>query len=133
MPGKNRLYNSYVSTGQAAIDIAQKPSLKIEDYPNYRKIIKEHLPSNKYISIIDLACRHGVLVYCLIQSGYQNVRGVDISPEQVKLANYLGIREIECLEMSAFLILSKETYVEGSKAQDILSQNMLVIAMKCEE
>jgi 2-polyprenyl-3-methyl-5-hydroxy-6-metoxy-1,4-benzoquinol methylase len=107
---KQRLFDNYVSTGQAARKRSKQFPLRINDYPFYRKTIKDHLPGTKDISIVDLACGHGELVYVLKQLGYQHVIGIDISPEQVKLAHDLGIKEIECRDFNRFLGEKKESF-----------------------
>jgi 2-polyprenyl-3-methyl-5-hydroxy-6-metoxy-1,4-benzoquinol methylase len=100
---KQRLFDSYVSSGQAARNLVERGQLRIDDYPFYKQIITRHLPVNKDISIVDLACGHGPLIFCLKHLGYQNVKGVDISSEQVALARSLGIEEVECLNMHDFM------------------------------
>jgi 2-polyprenyl-3-methyl-5-hydroxy-6-metoxy-1,4-benzoquinol methylase len=107
---KKRLYDAYISTGQAAGKVKQEASLALNNYPYYKKLIKEHLPTRKDISIADLACGHGSLIYCLQQFGFQNVKGVDISPEQIKLAHDLGIKGATCLDMSSFLKEQREAF-----------------------
>lgn len=107
---KKRLYDGYLSTGQAARKINQEANLAINDYPYYKQLIKNHLPKRKDISIADLACGHGALIYCLQQFGFQNVKGVDISPEQIKWAYDLGIKCANCLEMGTFLKEQKEAF-----------------------
>jgi len=107
---KHRLYDNYISTGQAGTNINRQAGLDVHKYPYFLKIIKEHLPDKKDISILDLACGHGALIYCLKQLGYNNVAGVDISPEQVALAHELGVTEIKCQGIREFLTDSVNTF-----------------------
>ena len=100
---KQLLYDNYISTGQAGKNVNIQDGLSLDDYPYYRKLIEEHLPKKKDIAIADLACGHGALIFCLNELGYTNVKGVDISPEQVDLAHKLGIIEVECQDMNSFL------------------------------
>ncbi len=44
------------------------------------------MPTDKNVRILDLACGQGRLLYFFKSRGYQNVVGVDISPEQVTMA-----------------------------------------------
>ena len=101
---KRRLYDSYVSTGHAGRTTDQQAGLGIRDYPYYTQLIRKHVPDRRDLSLADLACGHGALCYCLKELGYTNIKGVDISPEQVQLAHELGLEEIECRDMQAFLI-----------------------------
>lgn len=59
------------------------------------KIIREHFPSDRSARIIDLGCGHGAVVHFAKTAGYQNVMGVDRSPEQVKEAQRLGIAGVK--------------------------------------
>ena len=52
----------------------------------YNYYLRNWLPVNKSAAIADVACGSGKLLYFFKNSGYQNITGVDISPEQVKLA-----------------------------------------------
>ncbi len=107
---KQRLYSSYISTGQAGRNIDQQDNLSIGSYPYYTKLIKQHLPDRKDVSIVDLACGHGALLYCLKQLGYTKLKGVDISLEQVELAHELGLKEIECCDIQEFLVGKESTF-----------------------
>lgn len=114
---KQRLYEQYVSTGQSA----RKPKIQLntKDYPYYQKIIKEIMPGRMDVSIIDLACGYGALIYSLKSAGYKNVVGIDISPEQVKLAHQLGVKEIECNSIQGYLE-DKESVFDIVFLMDIL-------------
>lgn len=59
-----------------------------------RRIIKKYFPENRMVSVLDLGCGHGALVYFLREAGYINILGVDVSPEQVAEAFRLGIEGI---------------------------------------
>ena len=100
---KKRLYDNYISSTQAGNENSRQDGLNVGTYPYFVKLIKERLPNKKDISIADLACGYGALIYCLKKLGYCNVKGVDISSEQVNLAHAFGLDEIECEDMVNFL------------------------------
>ncbi len=52
----------------------------------YRCYLRDWLPENKESEILDMACGGGRLLYFFQRMGFVNVTGVDISPEQVRLA-----------------------------------------------
>ena len=58
------------------------------------KIIIKHFPKDKSTSILDLGCGHGAFMHFIREAGYTDVIGVDRSPEQVKVADRLGIKGI---------------------------------------
>ncbi len=113
---KTRLFESYVSTGQA-----NAPQNATElDNPYYEKLIARFLPPKKDIAIVDLACGHGRLIHSLKKSGYRNVLGVDISQEQVAVAHRLGLTEVECNSVSQFVLQASEESFDVAFLMDIL-------------
>jgi 2-polyprenyl-3-methyl-5-hydroxy-6-metoxy-1,4-benzoquinol methylase len=107
---KQFLYANYVSTGQAGKNIRPEDGLRLSDYPYYTNLIAKYLPPQFDIEIADLACGHGALIFCLRELGYLNVKGVDLSLEQVKLAHRLGLTDIECQDMSGFLSANENAF-----------------------
>jgi cyclopropane fatty-acyl-phospholipid synthase-like methyltransferase len=57
-------------------------------------VINSFFPPQTSANILDLGCGHGVLVYFARRKGYRNIRGVDVSAQQVALARELGIEHI---------------------------------------
>ena len=116
---KQRVYDSYVSSGHVGVDMRRQEGLDVSNYPYAVRLIKKYLPSEKNISIADLACGHGALLFCLKKLGYHNVRGVDASVEQVNLAHEFGVEEVECQEITSFLT-GKENQFDVVFLMDIL-------------
>lgn len=52
----------------------------------YRYYLRQWLPTDRNASFVDLACGSGRLLHLFKQLGYRNISGVDISPDQIKLA-----------------------------------------------
>jgi len=96
---QQRLYDSYVTTGQARF----RDDLLHFENPYYDKIITEHLPKQFDLSILDLACGHGRLIYSLKKHGYRNLLGIDISEEQVAAAHKYGLDEVICQDIKTFV------------------------------
>ena len=82
-----------------------KGQIHTQAYPYlyYKQIIRNYLPFEKDIAVVDLACGHGTLILCLKNMGYQHIKGVDLSAEQIELAHSLGIHEVERHDMYDFL------------------------------
>lgn len=131
---KTKLYEGYVSTGQAAdVSVDERGRLDVANYPQLMRLIDRHVPQNKGVRMADLGCGHGALVHCLKSSGYRNVEGVDVSSEQVSLAHRLGLKEIRQGDLLGFLGNSPGTYdvlflmdvlehLEKQEIVDLLSQ-----------
>jgi 2-polyprenyl-3-methyl-5-hydroxy-6-metoxy-1,4-benzoquinol methylase len=109
---RDRMYGSYVSSGQAKrVQSADAEIVfsKAKNFANY--VIKRFvsvMPKN--ISVLDVACGSGPYIYYLKQNGYTNIQGVDISEEQVKLAHDLTLKEIICDDIFNFLSNNKGKY-----------------------
>ncbi|MCA9467338.1 MAG: class I SAM-dependent methyltransferase [Nitrospira sp.] len=102
---RERIYQHYVTARHIPLAPASLSGLSSRA-PYLNKVIHEHFPSDRRATVIDLGCGHGALVHFAVTAGYQNVVGVDRSPEQVQEARRLGIpgvREGDLLETLASL------------------------------
>ncbi len=103
---KDRLYQSYVSSGQAtlsAIGANSAESVYSRQGPFLRYSVKRFLGSDRQARIVDLGCGHGGLLYWLRRAGFQNIQGVDGSAEQIALAHRCGVHEAQLQTMDSFL------------------------------
>jgi SAM-dependent methyltransferase len=107
-PYRQRLYGGYISTGQAHTGSDAQP-FSAGSLAHVRSVIRRHVPAGRDSRIVDLACGHGILVKCLRDMGYRNVRGFDISGEQVEMARRLGIPNVEQQELRAALQGERES------------------------
>lgn len=88
-----RIYRRYATAGSEPL----APATTAGFAPRaamLRRLIRMHLPTDRSAVILDLGCGHGALIYFLREAGYDNVQGVDVSPEQVAEAGRLGIEGI---------------------------------------
>lgn len=95
---RTRIYSSYVTARSEPVAPRSLTALA-RHMPYFRKLVREHCPSNRSARIVDLGCGYGRFVYALQQAGYCNVTGVDVSAEQVKAAEALGISGVEQREL----------------------------------
>lgn len=70
---------------------------KMVDY--YKFNFFHILPENKDIQILDVGAGFGFLIYALNRAGFNNVRGIDISPQMVMIATSKGLN-VELVEDS---------------------------------
>lgn len=90
---RRRIYEHYVS--KRDIPLAPKTLEGLTPrLPYLRHLVRQHFPREKTVSILDLGCGHGAMLYALREAGYHNLCGVDSSPEQVAAANRLGIEGV---------------------------------------
>ena len=60
----------------------------------FSKEIVQLFPKNKNIKILDIGCGIGSLIQAAKENGYKNIKGIDISHEQIEIANKLGVAEV---------------------------------------
>ncbi len=60
-------------------------------------------PSDRKLEILDIGCGYGALIHAAHQLGYENIQGIDISPDQVEVAKKLGISGVHCADLLPFL------------------------------
>lgn len=84
-----RIYQQYSSTVQG---ISKPPSLQEMDRwgQPYDTYLRGWLPGDPAAPIADIACGYGRLIRYFAKRGYNNVRGVDISQEQVDIARAIS-------------------------------------------
>ena len=72
---RRRLYDSYVSSGQGGGDSSKGYR---SGAPYINQLIQRHIPADRNISILDLGCGTGGVIYWLKRAGYENVSGMPI-------------------------------------------------------
>jgi 2-polyprenyl-3-methyl-5-hydroxy-6-metoxy-1,4-benzoquinol methylase len=82
---RGRIYEKYASTFQ------DRPQTFDEEASHrwgsaYDTYLSGWLPSGKTADIVDIACGAGTLLHFFKHRGYSNIRGVDCSAEQVRIA-----------------------------------------------
>jgi len=135
MSYRDKLYSTYVSNniahlfGETSIATIEK-----QQFPTWKRYYSKLLPENKHAKIIDIGCGSGGFVYFLKQLGYENSCGIDISPEQIRIAKNLGIKDIECADNMIFLKDKQNSYdvviakdlIEHFPKEDIMELLVLV-------
>jgi 2-polyprenyl-3-methyl-5-hydroxy-6-metoxy-1,4-benzoquinol methylase len=80
-----RIYQKYGTNFQDAPEIFSEDAAERWSRV-YSYYLRNWLPVNKNAAIVDVGCGSGKLLYLFKIMQYKNITGVDISPEQVKLA-----------------------------------------------
>ncbi|WP_263785005.1 class I SAM-dependent methyltransferase [Salinibacter grassmerensis] len=112
---KNRVYEKYVSSGQAgnvSIDGGRLVEVK--------KVIDEHVPKDKSCRVIDIGCGYGIYLKELKERGYEKIKGVDVSSEQVEAAKKNGLKNIQRKQALSFLEEEKDESVDVVLMIDII-------------
>lgn len=91
---RERIYAQYVESFGGTSSIRSTADLA-DRAPTMNRVINHFFPKDRHAAILDLGCGHGTLVHFAKRSGYQEVRGVDVSEQQVALARKLGIDAVQ--------------------------------------
>lgn len=119
MDYRHRIYQHYVQNREQ--ELAPKTVAGLAPRAPYlKKLILTHFPPDRASSILDLGCGHGALLYFARQLGYQNLHGVDGSPQQVEAAKQLGISTVEQGDLLDTLAKQADASVDVVVAFDVL-------------
>jgi len=124
-PWKTRLYDGYVSSGQAAarpaVAAAHSPAAVFAPFAaQFRHFIATYIPPDRDARIADLGCGDGVFLHFLLEAGYRNVIGIDVSDEQIQRAHGLGLFEARCGDMETFLASAEARSLDVIVLIDVL-------------
>lgn len=110
MDYREKLYAKYVSSFTSLL--YGKPDLsKIKrQFPVWDKYYGKYLPKDKNIKILEIGCGEGAFLYYLKTLGYENCTGIDVSEEQIILAQKLGVKDIKKVDLREFLKDKKEAF-----------------------
>lgn len=117
---RSRLYEAYVTSGQARVDTDDPDEAFASRAPWIRTMTERHLPVDREAEILDLGCGHGAFVYVLREMGFSNVTGVDVSLEQVQVAERLGISGVKQGEAADHVAARDSSSVDVVLAIDLL-------------
>lgn len=87
---RQRIYQRYLEAGASA-PISEKLAELQRRAPYLERLIREHFPEDKATAILDLGCGAGAMEYFARRQGFDNIMGVDRSPQQVAAARSLGL------------------------------------------
>jgi 2-polyprenyl-3-methyl-5-hydroxy-6-metoxy-1,4-benzoquinol methylase len=102
------VYQSYVSNNPEKEIVINNSVFKCNK-PYYKWLIRK-LDLKKNIRIFDFGCGNGILIYFLKEAGYVNLKGIDISIEQAKIAHKLRLFEIEHGDAKTYLEKTHHCY-----------------------
>ena len=117
-PLRERLYASYVSSGQArppsdASGLAPR-------LPYLLRLVDRHFPPQRDARVLEVGCGYGALLYAARERGYADLAGVDVAPEQVEAARALGIDGVEQGDLLASLDARPAASLDAVVAFDVL-------------
>ena len=100
---RTKLYENYRST-------AQKGTIDRLYFQRLKYAVARILPESKDVLMIDIGAGSGDNIAAVRNLGYKNIKGVDISPEQVQAAADAGIDGVSCADAFEWLEHNKNKY-----------------------
>lgn len=123
-PGwKERLYDAYVSSGQAAPrpEAGATPDDILAPFrPHVTQFIERHIPADRNVHIVDLGCGDGIVLHFLERAGYHHTLGIDVSAEQVARARRLGLSHVVQGRISDYFDTAADASVDVLLLMDVL-------------
>jgi 2-polyprenyl-3-methyl-5-hydroxy-6-metoxy-1,4-benzoquinol methylase len=106
MDHRQHFYNQY-TTAQSRFRSLEDARNRVQiEKAGLSRSVQGALPSNRTARVVDLGCGYGAFLLWMRDLGYSNLRGIDLSQEQVDLARELGL---DCVEVEdLFTALSRE-------------------------
>lgn len=98
MDHRQHFYHRYTSAQSRFASIGDARARVAVEHLSLEACVAPFLPSDRTVRVLDLGCGYGAFLLFLQAKGFTNLRGVDLSPEQVQLAKDLGL---ECVEIDS--------------------------------
>ena len=109
MDYRDQFFQRYVSTHFGSIREISPQACESHRH-TFRSYFKKHLPKSTQAKILDIGCGYGSFLYFLQKEGYQDIYGVEISPEQVNAAKRIGIPNVSFGDLSEYLSAHQEQF-----------------------
>ena len=117
---RDRLFNGYVSSGQVGEVEADAENQFSPRQPYIQEMIRRHIPTDRKVHIFDAGCGSGAWLYFLQRAGYEDLMGVDGSPEQVAQAHRFGLTFVTCQELRSSLASFEANSLDVLLFMDVL-------------
>lgn len=91
------------------------------------------LPSDRNSAVLDMGCGFGSLIHVLKKNGYLNLKGIDLSAGQVKVAHEIGLTEVELQDLLPYLKNHTASFdiITGIDIIEHFSKDELVEVLTC--
>jgi 2-polyprenyl-3-methyl-5-hydroxy-6-metoxy-1,4-benzoquinol methylase len=108
----SKLFNPYANYTSTAVLVGQDEAAVTRwSAGRFAASIAPHLPQNRSVHIIEIGCGYGRNIKALQELGYSNIRGVDISEEQIAYAsNQLKLINVGVSDAVSALVGEEEVY-----------------------
>ena len=120
----SELYKSY--KGVYSEGKTTNPMPLEQQVEQYKRRWLKYLPQDYKTNFLDIGCGGGEFLLFLSICGYKNLKGIDISPDQINRAEKIGLKNVSTTDAFSFLMQSEEEY-------DVISALNLLEHLKRDE
>ena len=117
MSYREHFYGRYTEA-QARATQAEMAEKVANDKAYLKETLSPYLPTVKNATIVDLGCGYGSALLMLREAGYTNTSGVDVSPQQVAVAQALGAHNVSLGSIDD--VLAKRPKVDCFLMMDVI-------------
>lgn len=132
MKYRETLYANYHTTQSGRAALTDAKSLFEREKWRFEKEILPLINLPKSARILDIGCGSGSFLKALLENGYSDITGIDLSEEQVKLAHQLGVSQVQQGDLVEFLNAADRKFdlISGMDIIEHFTKNELVELLK---
>ena len=122
-----KFYDKYFESIYAASNRLTERQYK-EASKEYEVLYQKVLPDDKSANILDIGCGTGQFLYYLIGKGYQNIFGIDVSPQQIEYCEKNISCKVKLIDAFEFLKGADRVYnviATHDVLEHVTKENML--------
>lgn len=97
-----------------------------------KREFEAYLPASRDVSVLDIGCGYGAMVATLHELGFERAGGIDLSEEQIKTGQSLGIKNLKVADINEYLQGEKEMYdcIIGLDIIEHFSKDELIVLLQ---
>ncbi|HLP28618.1 MAG TPA: class I SAM-dependent methyltransferase [Candidatus Didemnitutus sp.] len=103
MDHRQHFYDQYTSVQSRFASIDDVHRRVAAEHRGLDRVVRPFLPTDRSARMLDLGCGYGAYLLFLQKLGFTNIRGIDLSMEQVELARSLGLACVEVEDLFSAL------------------------------
>lgn len=107
---RNVLLKKYTSNTYKQLDVLPSEQEYLFREIAFSKKFSNILPTSKSTPILDIGCGMGFFLRFLQRNGYTNTFGIDLSPEQIEIAQRFNVTGIKLSDWKEYLSTRKNKY-----------------------
>ncbi len=100
---RKEYFDKYIKTENGKPVVTDYQNVHERNIEGFESHILRFLPKSKNVSILDIGCGWGQLLFTLRQHGYENIKGIDLGYHQVNITRKRGIEAEQISDLQVYL------------------------------